>query len=132
MTTAQSTEPGTLLAFVRQRLADTASPLDAAVNAAWPGLPAGITLDEARRRTSAALTAAGIDDTNLVLRQAITLYEQAVDQAASLRAQLGDNAGKGSGIAAQFYLNVIRLHAARWAGHDEYRPEFRHGWMEEL
>lgn len=34
------------------------SAIDAAMDAAWPGLPEGITLSEARRRTIAALNAA--------------------------------------------------------------------------
>lgn len=36
----------------------SAAPLKAAMDAAWPGLPAGMTLDEAERRTRAALAAA--------------------------------------------------------------------------
>ncbi len=35
-----------------------AVPLKAAMDAAWPGLPDGMTLEEAERRTRAALTAA--------------------------------------------------------------------------
>lgn len=35
-----------------------AAPLKAAMDAAWPGLPDGLTLEEAERRTRAALAAA--------------------------------------------------------------------------
>lgn len=125
------TETAALLAFVCARVAE-AAPLDAAMDAAWPGLPAGITLEEARRRTSAALAAAGVDDTLLILRQTVALYEQAVEQAEALRGQLGSEYGTGSEIAAESYLTVIRLHAARWSAHPDYRPEFRCGWMDTL
>lgn len=125
------TEADALIAFCRARLAEAASPLDLAVDAGWPGLPEGITLDEARRRTSAALAAAGIDGTPLVLCQTIALYEQTQEHILAMAGHGID--AEGSKIAVESYLNVIRLHAAaHWPGHADYEPRFRTGWMDDL
>jgi len=127
-----ATDADELITFCRARMAETTSPLAAAMNAAWPGLPAGISLDEAQRRTSAALAAAGITDSMLILRQTITLYEKAVEMVEWLRANHPDSDGRGHLTAAESYLNVIRLHAAQWDRHTDYQPGFHHEWMDEL
>lgn len=43
--------------------------LQRAMTAAWPGLPPGLSIDEATRRTRAALVAAGLPDAGRVLAE---------------------------------------------------------------
>lgn len=58
-----------------------AAPLKAAMDAAWPGLPEGMTLEEAERRTRAALAAAYphlVEQQDQVLAQ---VAQKAIDEA---------------------------------------------------
>lgn len=81
------------------------SAIDAAMDAAWPGLPEGISLSEARRRTVAALNAAYphlADLLDAAERRAI----EAADALPDALQRLADSAKQASGQSRTLYQQM--------------------------
>ncbi|MGI5292972.1 hypothetical protein ACQEVF_58015 [Nonomuraea polychroma] len=66
------------------------------------------------------------DDTTSLLRQTIGLYERSTEMIEFF------GTAPHHEVAAESYLNVLRLFAALWDHLPDYQPEFRCGWMEHL
>ncbi|KAA9379697.1 hypothetical protein F5972_08585 [Microbispora cellulosiformans] len=119
-----------LVGYVRARLAEQGDALEVAFDAACPGLPPGVTEDQARRRTWAALDAAKAGADLAVLRQVLAMYDGAAETRAALR-RGGWKALSHTG-AVEALVNVIRVHAQhRWGDRPDFAP-FRRRWVDSL
>lgn len=63
-------------------------------------------------------------------RALIRMYEEAVERIEMLAGH--GNPAKGSTVAAESYANAIRLEAAVWDDHEDWKPGWRTGWMDEV
>lgn len=63
-------------------------------------------------------------------RALIKMYEEAVERIEMLAGY--GNPAKGSTVAAESYANSIRLEAAVWDDHTDWKPGWRTGWMDEV